>query len=51
VNRAPARLTQRRRQRQGLKCCYPVAAATAPGQGCRFKVNQPRIADVVVQAS
>ena len=27
------------------------AAATAPGLGCRFKVNLPRIADVAAQAS
>ena len=28
-----------------------VTVATAPGQGCRFKVNLPRIADVAAQAS
>ena len=28
-----------------------VTVATAPGQGCRFKVNLPRIADVAAHAS
>jgi len=28
-----------------------VTVATAPGKGCRFKVNLPRIAEVAVQAS
>jgi two-component system, OmpR family, sensor kinase len=28
-----------------------VSVTTAPGQGCRFKVNLPRIADVAAQVS
>ena len=28
-----------------------VSVTTAPGRGCRFKVNLPRIADVAAQAS
>jgi two-component system OmpR family sensor kinase len=28
-----------------------VTVTTAPGMGCRFQVNLPRIADVVAQIS
>jgi two-component system, OmpR family, sensor kinase len=28
-----------------------VTVTTAPGKGCRFKVNLPRIAEVAAQAS
>jgi two-component system OmpR family sensor kinase len=28
-----------------------VSVVTAPGQGCRFKVKLPRIADVAAHAS